>query len=73
MHIGQGFISLKGEIKIAVLNNDAHPINMSKKSSLGLANVMIVSIKINMCFLIAFYFKALLAYLFVFLNRLVVE
>jgi len=73
MHIGQGFISLKGEIKIAALNNDAQPRNMSKNRSLGLADVMVVPIKINFKFLVSFCLKRLTEYLFVFLNRPVVE
>jgi hypothetical protein len=40
MHIGQGFMSLKGAINIAVLSNAADPIKISRKSSLGLADII---------------------------------
>ena len=43
MHIGQGFISLNGAIKMAVPSNVVQPKNMSKKISLDLTGIMMTS------------------------------
>ena len=58
MHIGQGFISLKGAINIAVLNNVAHPIKMSRNSSLGLAEIIFFSKSFKLSFLTIVRLKA---------------